>query len=178
MFHANLLLQPKPITTFSFVKIGTQFISTALATFPRILFQATLLKFKHKLTVVKNTGLKSPFSSSRKNAGLLDKIWMKIVFTIFSSIEKGSLTIFLPNGEKKHFKGSGSPQVTLTVSNYRFFKRLVFNGDIGFADGYIAGDWSTENLELIFELFVKNSEILNNKRYLSQISRLIHRIIT
>ena len=176
MFHANLLLQPKPIAKFSFVKIGTQFIATALATFPRILYQAALLKFRHNLKIVKNTGLKSRFSSSRKKPGLLDKIWMNIVFKILSSIKKGSLTITLPNGDKKDFKGKGSPHAKITVANYRFFKRLVFNGDIGFADGYIAGDWSTENLEFIFELFVKNSEILNNKQYLSQISRLIHRV--
>ena len=104
MFHANLLLQPKPIAKFSFVKIGTQFIATALATFPRILFQAALLKFRHNLKIVKNTGLKSRFSSSRKKPGLLDKIWMNIVFKILSSIEKGSLTITLPNGTKKTLK--------------------------------------------------------------------------
>ena len=106
MFHANLLLQPKPIAKFSFVKIGTQFIATALATFPRILYQAIiLLKFRHNLKIVKNTGLKSRFSSSRKKPGLLDKIWMNIVFKILSSIKKGSLTITLPNGDKKTLRG-------------------------------------------------------------------------
>ena len=42
MFHANLLLQPKPIAKFSFVKIGTQFIATALATFPNFISSSTI----------------------------------------------------------------------------------------------------------------------------------------
>ena len=66
MFNAYLDLTPTPIKRFSFMQMGTQFMGTALLTFPRILFQATILKFKHRLPHFKNNGFRSSFFFFKK----------------------------------------------------------------------------------------------------------------
>ena len=64
----------------------------------------------------------------------------------------------------------------ISVKSYKFFKRIVFGGDIGFANAYITGEWFTNNLEAIFQLFIENAHLTNQKNIISSLSKLTYRI--
>jgi len=48
----------------------------------------------------------------------------------------------------------------LIIHSWRFLRRLVIGGDIGFAEGYIAGEWSTPDLTSLIEVLARNCDYL------------------
>ena len=69
----------------------------------------------------------------------------------------GRLTVLLPNGEAHDLKGP-HPGVSavLDVRDYRFARRVLASGDIGFAEGYMAGEWETPQLAALLESVANN----------------------
>lgn len=72
-------------------------------------------------------------------------------------IERGSLTVHLPNGEAYLFRGAQrGPDAIFQVKDFAFARRLALGGDIGFAEAYLHGEWDTPNLARFLELFATN----------------------
>lgn len=71
---------------------------------------------------------------------------------------EGSLTVDLP-GRPATFKigrrGTG-PDARWRLNNWRAVRRLLSGGDIGFAKGYLAGDWDTPDLGALLSGFAAN----------------------
>jgi cyclopropane-fatty-acyl-phospholipid synthase len=64
----------------------------------------------------------------------------------------------LPDGQRLLFgDGAGTP-IALTVRDYKFARRVVLNGDIGFAEGLIAGEWESDDLPALLTLLAANAE--------------------
>ncbi|MEK9726698.1 MAG: DUF1365 family protein [Candidatus Margulisiibacteriota bacterium] len=177
MFNAHLKLTSTDLNSFSFLKMSHQLISTALKTFPRILFQASILKFKHRLPIFRKSKLNSSFSFSRKPPSFLSKVFMSAVFNTFNMIQNGKLTVNLPDGQKKVFGNSKDNKIAeINIVDYSFFNYLVLKSDIGFADSFILGYWNSPCLESVFEIMVNNHKYLNYSNPISKINRLILRI--
>lgn len=69
----------------------------------------------------------------------------------------GRLTVKLPNGETHVLQGKQpGPSGIMTVRDYRFARRVLAAGDIGFAEGYIAGEWDSPHLAGLLETLVDN----------------------
>ena len=69
----------------------------------------------------------------------------------------GRLTVQLPNGETHVLQGKRpGPSGMMTVRDYRFARRVLAAGDIGFAEGYIAGEWDSPHLAGLLETLVDN----------------------
>lgn len=69
----------------------------------------------------------------------------------------GRLTVRLPNGETHVLQGDKpGPQGVLDVKDYAFARRVLAAGDIGFAEGYMAGEWDTPHLASLLETLVDN----------------------
>ena len=69
----------------------------------------------------------------------------------------GRLTVQLPNGETHVLTGKQpGPSGMMTVRDYRFARRVLAAGDIGFAEGYIAGEWDSPHLAALLETLVDN----------------------
>lgn len=81
-----------------------------------------------------------------------------MVFSILKRFDKGTLKLFLPNGEELIFGGGKGLQVDLKIHNNSFFKKVVSYGDIGFGESYCDGDWSTSNLTNLFKWVIQNIE--------------------
>ncbi len=63
---------------------------------------------------------------------------------VLRHLECGRLTVILPSGKRIDHSGPRpGPDATIIVHNNRALRRLLFAGDVGFAEGYIAGDWSS-----------------------------------
>jgi len=69
----------------------------------------------------------------------------------------GRLTVLLPNGETHRLEGAEpGPAAVLDIRDYRFARRVLANGDIGFAEGYMAGEWETPHLAPLLEVLARN----------------------
>ena len=73
--------------------------------------------------------------------------------------KNGAIRFKLPDGREVLFDhGNPGPIAYLEIHDYGFAKRAMANGDIGFAESYMDGDWSTPNLTKVLEFFSENFE--------------------
>ncbi len=100
----------------------------------------------------------------------------RTVFTLLQGLRHGSLTVQLPDGSMQRFGGDAQPHAMLVLHNWKVCSAALKSGDIGFAEGYIAGDWSTPNLTDLLRLLVKNRAAVEAVLYGSWIGRLFYRI--
>jgi len=69
----------------------------------------------------------------------------------------GSLTFILPSGSPLRIHGkTPGPDAVIQVRDYRFVRRALASGDIGFAEGYMAGEWDTPDLSAVLCAFSLN----------------------
>jgi len=73
----------------------------------------------------------------------------------------GTLVFHLPSGRELRLHGDRpGPEARLVVRQYRFMRRVLASGDIGFAEGYMAGEWETPDLSTLLEVLSLNFERL------------------
>ena len=69
----------------------------------------------------------------------------------------GRLTVILPNGTVHKLEGTQpGPTAIFDIKDYRFARRVLASGDIGFAEGYMAGEWESPQLAALLESFAHN----------------------
>jgi cyclopropane-fatty-acyl-phospholipid synthase len=72
-------------------------------------------------------------------------------------LHQGSISVTLPDGEVIHHHGEEpGPQAQITLHRWRALRRLLWRGDLGFAEGYIAGDWTSHDLVRLIALGAVN----------------------
>lgn len=75
----------------------------------------------------------------------------------------GSLVFQLPSGRELRVDGSEpGPEGRLIVHDFRFVGRVLAAADIGFGEGYIAGEWDTPDLAALLEVFTLNFDRLES----------------
>jgi cyclopropane-fatty-acyl-phospholipid synthase len=100
-----------------------------------------------------------------------------LVRRFLARIDMGDLTVELPSGARLAHKGAQlGPQAYLTIHRWRTIWRLILLGDVGFAESYIAGDWTSPNLPAFIELAARNIESLEAKIDGSFATRLVRRL--
>jgi len=100
----------------------------------------------------------------------------RTVFKLLGRLKHGSLTVQLPDGSMQRFGGDAMPHATLALHNWKVCSAALKSGDIGFAEGYIAGDWSTPNLTELLRVLIKNRAEVEAVIYGSWAGRLLYRI--
>jgi cyclopropane-fatty-acyl-phospholipid synthase len=62
----------------------------------------------------------------------------------------GGITFVLPSGREIPIKGSApGPDARVIIHDYKCMGRVMAAGDIGFAEGYMAGEWDTPDLTAV-----------------------------
>jgi cyclopropane-fatty-acyl-phospholipid synthase len=95
---------------------------------------------------------------------------------LLQRLRHGSLTLQLPDGTVQRFGGGAGPLASMRLTNWNVFGASLKSGDIGFAESYIAGDWSTPQLSDLLRLLIANREALEDVVYGSWIGRLAYRL--
>ncbi|MDR3452674.1 MAG: cyclopropane-fatty-acyl-phospholipid synthase [Rhodoferax sp.] len=95
---------------------------------------------------------------------------------LLQRLEKGSLILQLPDGSLQHFGHGGGPAAALTLRNWKVFGAALKSGDIGFAESYIAGDWTATHLTELLQLFIANRQQIEGVIYGSWAGRLLYRV--
>jgi cyclopropane-fatty-acyl-phospholipid synthase len=100
----------------------------------------------------------------------------RAVLKLLQRLRHGSLTLHLPDGTMQRFGADALPHATLHLNNWNVCAAALKSGDIGFAESYIVGDWSTPNLTELLRVLVKNRAEVESVIYGSWWGRLLYRV--
>ena len=88
----------------------------------------------------------------------------RTALSLLDRLEGGSLRLILPDNSQMML-GHGPERATLQVNDERVFRRVLGEGDIGFGESWIDGDWHSEQLAELLTLLAENRE---------QLARAVH----
>ncbi|MGZ5715827.1 MAG: class I SAM-dependent methyltransferase [Caldimonas sp.] len=101
----------------------------------------------------------------------------RAVFRLLAQLRHGSLDLRMPDGTMAHFgqQASGGPRAAIALRNWNACAAALKSGDIGFAETYIAGDWTTPDLATLLEVFTANRHAVEEVIYGSWWGALLYR---
>ncbi|MGB4115036.1 MAG: cyclopropane-fatty-acyl-phospholipid synthase family protein [Polaromonas sp.] len=91
-------------------------------------------------------------------------------------LKHGTLTVKLPDGSVQRFGNGQAPQASLHLLNWNVCGAALKSGDIGFAESYIAGDWTTPHLTDLLQVFIVNRKEVEDVIYGTWLGRFAYRI--
>ncbi len=146
---------------------------------PRIVWQACLLRYRLKLPVHRKPNPSHPLTIAVPQPTIYERWCMRAVRRLLSGLKDGRLIVLLPDGTMWTFGDPAAPVAsTLRVWNYGFFPRLVLDGDIGFGESFVSGEWMADDLTALISLLVKNMAVLDAAALNpGMIGRLANRIL-
>ena len=103
------------------------------------------------------------------------------VMRLLGRLRHGSLHVQWPDGSHTHHgqiasHAPGHAEVaTLHIHHWRVCAQALKSGDIGFAESYIAGDWSTSDLTTLLRVLIQNRRELDDVVFGSWWGRLAYR---
>jgi len=102
----------------------------------------------------------------------------RTVFALLRGLKVGTLDVQLPDGEQLRFgqAAPGEPHAALRLRDWAVCTAALRSGDIGFAEAYIAGQWSTPDLATLLRLLLANREALDDAVYGAWWGRLVYRV--
>jgi len=100
----------------------------------------------------------------------------RTVLKLLERLKHGTLTVQLPDGSVQRFGHGDGPAASLHLHNWNVCSAALKSGDIGFAEGFIAGDWSTPALTDLLRLFIANRREVESVIYGSWLGRLVYRL--
>ena len=84
-----------------------------------------------------------------------------ILKRLLSRLSRGRLTVILPSGRRiESAMRAPGPEATLVLHNWRTFRRFAARGQVGFAEAYMAGEWTSPDPAALIELAAINIERL------------------
>jgi cyclopropane-fatty-acyl-phospholipid synthase len=95
---------------------------------------------------------------------------------MLARLKHGTLTVQLPDGSLQRFGTGGAPTASLHLHNWKPCSAALRSGDIGFAESYIAGDWSSPHLSELLQVFIVNRKEVEDAIYGSWLGRLVYRV--
>ncbi len=90
-------------------------------------------------------------------------------------LRHGTLTVHLPGGAVRRF-GQGEPHASITLRNWSACTAVLSSGDIGLAEGYMAGHWTTPSLPDLLNLLIRNRREIEDVVYGRWWGRLAYRV--
>ncbi|MET0312549.1 MAG: cyclopropane-fatty-acyl-phospholipid synthase family protein, partial [Burkholderiaceae bacterium] len=100
----------------------------------------------------------------------------RTVLHLLGRLTHGSLTVRMPDGAVQRFGNGEGPAAAITLHNWNVCGAALRSGDIGFAESYIAGDWTTPHLTDLLLVFLANRREMEDVVYGSWTGRLFYRL--
>ncbi len=100
-------------------------------------------------------------SGTQRGFGRLPDAGAILVAMLLKRLRHGRLTVVTPSGRQVTHTGTeAGPETSLTLHNWRALRRVLVGGATGFAEGFLAADWSAPNLPVLVELLALNADRL------------------
>ncbi|MDR6820821.1 cyclopropane-fatty-acyl-phospholipid synthase [Neorhizobium sp. 2083] len=96
---------------------------------------------------------------------------------LLCDIRYGRLRISLPSGHIIEKRGTQpGPEADIVIYKWRMLRRVIIAGDIGFAEGFIRGEWTSTDLTAVIRFAARNSDALTSAIKGSLPIRLLNRL--
>jgi cyclopropane-fatty-acyl-phospholipid synthase len=100
----------------------------------------------------------------------------RTVFKLLAHMQTGSLDVQWPDGSMTHVGQPGAePRAAVRLHDWRVCGMVLKSGDIGFAESYIQGDWSTSDLTTLMRVLIANRDQIESVIYGHWLGRLVYR---
>ena len=124
--------------------------------------------------------LPAPVATPRAVPAWTTRPLQRALARLLAKLRCGSVTVQLPSGERIEGRGElAGPHTAIVLHRWRAIARLLLQGDLGLAESYRDGDWSTPDLSALLELGVRNeahwAHSLAPRWPMRWVSRLAHR---
>lgn len=102
----------------------------------------------------------------------------RAVFRIIKRLKHGTLSVQLPDGGTVLFgsPGEGDLRAAVRLRNWNVCAAAMKSGDIGFAESYIEGHWSTPDLTELLKFFIVNRDEVEQVIYGTWWGSLLYRV--
>jgi cyclopropane-fatty-acyl-phospholipid synthase len=101
-------------------------------------------------------------------------LWRRLAESWAGQCPCGQITVVFPDGDTVISRGSKpGPSARIELHNSRPVWRILTRGDIGFAEAFMAGDWSTPDLTAVIEFGLRNESALADKMRGSWMTRFM-----
>jgi cyclopropane-fatty-acyl-phospholipid synthase len=100
----------------------------------------------------------------------------RMVFELMRRLRHGTLDVQLPDGSSARFGSGDAPYAAIRLHSWNVCTRVLKAGDIGFAEGYIDGEWASPDLKALLDLFIMNREPFEAVVYGSWWGRALYRL--
>jgi cyclopropane-fatty-acyl-phospholipid synthase len=108
----------------------------------------------------------------------LPLLMRSVAHILKSNWRAGELELELPSGETMVFKGAeDGPKALMQIRDFKFMRRIFAQGDIGFFDGYRAGEWDSPDLHTLLEVFCLNLDEIERLQNGNEFMRFIHQVM-
>ena len=99
------------------------------------------------------------------------------VIRLLPNLRHGTLDLHLPDGTAARFgtPRDGQGRATLRLRDWQPCAAALRSGDIGFAESFIAGDWTTPDLAALLKLLIANRDDIESVVYGTWWGSLLHR---
>ena len=98
------------------------------------------------------------------------------VLSLLRRLRHGTLDVQWPDGSQARFGPGGAPQAALRLIDWSVCGAALKSGDIGFAESYIDGRWTTPDLAALLRLLIANRDALEAVIYGSWWGVLLYRL--
>jgi cyclopropane-fatty-acyl-phospholipid synthase len=99
----------------------------------------------------------------------------RVILRLLRELRHGALEVQLPDGSVARFGPGEGPRAAIRLRNWNVCAAALRSGDIGFAESYIAGDWTAPDLTALVELLIANREAIESLLYGSWWGSLLYR---
>ncbi len=101
----------------------------------------------------------------------------RTLFRLLQQLQVGALDLQLPDGSLARFGTlrPGEPQAAIRLMDWQVCSAALKSGDIGFAEAFIAGHWTSPDLVALLQLFLANRDALDQVIFGSWWGRLLYR---
>lgn len=99
----------------------------------------------------------------------------RAVFRLLQRLEHGTLDVQLPDGSSARFGRGGELHAAIRLRSWDVCTAALKSGDIGFAESWIDGSWSTPDLVALLKLFIVNRDAVESVIYGSWWGSLLYR---
>jgi len=112
------------------------------------------------------------------NAPMPSTLAHKLLLRATRGIEYGQLIVKTPVGRTQVLGHLGfGPNAILHIHDWKFLWRLLTSWDVGFAESYMAGEWSSPDLPALLNLLCRNARMSASSRtmgFMRSLPRLGH----
>ena len=99
----------------------------------------------------------------------------RAVFRLLQGLSVGTLDLQFPDGSQARFGQGAEPRAAMRLNDWSVCTASLKSGDIGFAESWIAGGWTSPDLASLLKLFIANRDAIEKVIYGTWWGRFIYR---